>query len=134
MVIIPIRRNIRNPIFDFPIGDSELQSALAQVGDDLEGLGDVHVISPRRNVEYGFFARYDPFRRDVYFFAPTVRQGQYVLGRQEQLRLDAGEFRRRILGEVVFHEIGHHVGWLRFGDLSEEFADHYAEMHRGRMN
>ena len=120
-----VERYVRSP-FHFPITDEELISTLSFVESDLQGLKRIEVAVPRKTAEYGYFGKYDDYFSVMVLYAPVYKEGVYILGRFGSVTMNEDYFRDKILGDTIFHEVGHHVGWVQHRDLSEKFANEYA--------
>ena len=125
--IIPIEYDIRFPEYEFPVKRVELVRCLKLVEDDLEGLCGIQIREPRTNAEFNYFGKYDPDDEPtIHLFAHLkVGKGKFIMGPMDNIELTRKEFRKSILEDTIFHEVGHHVG-AKKGDFSEEFADQYA--------
>ncbi len=129
-----IEKEIGSPKYGFPVSTKEIRRALRPVESDLEGLIGIEITIPRRNVEFGFHGRYDSRKGLVFLFAHLKEGNLYLLGPQCEIELSSANFKRKILDDTLYHEIGHHVGWMKYGlkhgVISEEFANNYAQRIR----
>lgn len=129
---IPIIKSVKTP-YVFPVKKKKLREALSLVEDDLAGIKGIEIITPSRNCEFGYFGRYIPEQAIINLYAHVKISGVYIIGRKEEFEWGSTELRKKILEDTIFHEIGHHLGFIRYNDLSEEFAENYAKSITSRI-
>jgi len=129
---IAINNYVKKP-YGLPVEEDEIRSILFNLGEDLDELQSIQITPPKRNVEFGYFGRYDHENRTIYIFAHIIKENRYMIGRKGQLIFSSEELKEKVLEDTILHEIGHHVGWIRYKDLSENFANAYARSKRQQV-
>lgn len=111
--------------YTLPISKKSIIKTLENMPEkDLEGLEAVIITQPTTNKDFNNYARYDPNQRTILLFAHYQHEdGTMLVG---PLELTPSQLRKKITEEVLYHEVGHHVGIKKHNDESEIFAIKYS--------
>lgn len=122
---VKINNFVTDPSYIFPLGEKGIRETLTKIPQqDLKGLESIVIMQPLRNSDFNNYARYDPLQRTIYLFAHyRLPDSTLMVGDKPKKQ---SYVRKKIKEDVIFHEVGHHVGIKKKGDYSEKFAERYA--------
>lgn len=124
---IQVLYEVAIPSYNIPATREEILQTVSIIpNEDLEGLHKITITHPRRNKEFGFFGRYDPRNSIIYLYAQLQKETHYLIGQWGDTMITPIDLKEVILKNVLPHEVGHHVG-SKYNDLSEDFANNYAQ-------